>query len=507
MKSPALSKSRFMNGLQCHRLLWWSVHERDAPELVPNAATQVVFAQGHRVGEEARRRFPGGVLVDLPHQAIDARVQRTAELLQAGAGVIYEASFRANGVFVAVDVLVRRGKSWDLYEVKSSTKLKEEHLPDAAVQRHVLEASGLRVGRVFLMHLNPECTAPRLDDLFTAEDVTEQARALDGEVVAQVRAQQKVLAGKLPDVEPGEQCRAPRECPFWARCHEELPEHHVSTLYYIGKRAQQLVDDGVTTLHELPDDLRLTEVQARQVRAVKDNTLVVEPGLKRALDAMEGPRAFFDLETLALAIPRWDGTKPWEGVPLQASVHVERRGKLVHRSFLATPGDDDPRAALGAFLAEELAGARTILAWNAPFEARCLRRLGETIPALQEPMASLSARLVDLLPVVRAHVYHPGFGGSFGLKSVAPALAPQVDYGALDVQGGADASAMLYRLWMEELPSAEAKALRQRLLEYCGLDTLALVHLWRALQRLTAPAPKGAARARKGRSRSSRSVL
>ena len=500
MSSPALSKSRFMNGLQCHRLLWWSVHERNAPELAPDAQTEMVFAQGNLVGEEARRRFPGGVLVDLPHQAIEARVQRTAELIEQGAPVIFEASFRAEGVFVAVDVLVRRGKSWDLYEVKSSTRLKDEHLPDAAVQRHVLEAAGLKVGRVFLMHLNPECTAPELQDLFTAEEVTAEARALDNEVTDEARRQLGVLAGALPWVKPGEQCRVPRECPFWARCHEAPPAHPVSSLYYGGKRALELVEEGYATLRELPEGLKLSEVQARQVRAVKNDAVVVEPGLKDALDEIEGPIAFFDLETLGLAIPRWDGTRPWDPVPLQASVHVQRRGRMVHRSFLARPDDQDPRVALSEFLTEELSGAKTIFVWNASFEQRCLRRMGEALPALQKPMAKLSARLVDLLPLVRAHVYHPAFGGSFGLKSVAPALAPEVDYGALHIQGGADASAVLFRLWTKVLPAAEVEVQRQHLLEYCGLDTLAMVHIWRALQEL-AMAPKTSASRRRPRRR------
>ena len=173
-----LSKSRYTAGLQCHRQLWWRVHEPEAPELVPDAAQRAIFDQGTRVGRVARERVPGGLLIDFPPAAIGERVEATRHALEGGARVIYEASFLADDTFAAVDILERVRGGWRLIEVKSTTRVKLEHLADVAVQLHVLRKAGLPVGHAQLMHLNHECAYPDLDDLFTRADVTADVESL-----------------------------------------------------------------------------------------------------------------------------------------------------------------------------------------------------------------------------------------------------------------------------------------------------------------------------------------
>jgi len=173
-----LSKSRFTCGLQCYRQLWWRVHEPDAPELIPDLGQQAIFDQGKRVGEVARTYVPGGQLVNLPHDAFGERVSLTRELLDLKVPAIYEASFLADDVYAAVDILKRERDGFRLIEVKSSTSLKDEHLPDVAIQLHVLRKSGLEVTRAEVMHLNRACAYPHLDNLFTRQDVTGDSEAL-----------------------------------------------------------------------------------------------------------------------------------------------------------------------------------------------------------------------------------------------------------------------------------------------------------------------------------------
>lgn len=198
---PTLSKSRFTVGLQCHKRLWLEVHEREAPELVPGEAQQAIFDRGHLVGEVAREHLAGGILIDRPYYEIAERVRDTRAALDARSPAIYEASFFEDGVFVAVDVLERQRRGFTLVEVKSTTKVKEQHLPDVAVQLYVLRKAGLHIARAEVMHLNRGCRAPNLDDLFTRADVTDEVEALQSELPKQIKSLRSMLAKPMPEVD------------------------------------------------------------------------------------------------------------------------------------------------------------------------------------------------------------------------------------------------------------------------------------------------------------------
>ena len=225
--------------------------------------------QGARVGELARTYVPGGVLIDLPYNAFAERLAATEQALLQGSPAIYEAAFRADNVFVSVDILERRGSGHCLVEVKSTTGVKEHHLADVAIQTHVLRRSGLDVRRMEVMHLNRACTYPDLTNLFVRADVTEAVEALLAGVPRDIAAQTAMLAGALPNVAVGAHCSAPYECPFTERCWPELPPHHVSTLYAMRRRALELDQEGYHTIHDLPEDVALGAIADRQRRAVQ----------------------------------------------------------------------------------------------------------------------------------------------------------------------------------------------------------------------------------------------
>ena len=488
-----LSKSRFVTGLKCHKCLWWQTHEPDAPELEPDAATLDKFEQGRQVGDLARTYVPGGELIDLPHYAVRDRVAATNDALKRGLPAIYEASFLADDVFVLVDVLEKASRGHNLIEVKSTNSAKEHHVPDAATQAHVLRKLGLDVRRVEIMHLNRECRHPDLSNLFVRTDVTREVEATLPDLPREIRAQLAMLKGPLPDVAIGDHCNEPYECPFLGRCWPDFPRHHVRTLYGIGKKLAQYEEAGYTTIHDIPKTARLSKIQERQRKAVLRNRLIVEPGLREALGRPEPPMAFLDFETVSRAIPCWPGCAPWEAVPAQFSCHVEAGdGTITHHEWLAE-GPGDPRPAVAEHLIAACEGASMIWAYSAGFERRCITRMAGALPALSKPLRDIEARLADLAAVVRDRVYHPDFNGSFSLKSVLPALVPELGYEDLEITEGTDASLQLARLMFKagEISSAERERVRRELLEYCGRDTWALVRLVGELKRLAQSQGRG----------------
>src|SRR3989442_12023628 len=382
-QSLRLSKSRFLAGLQCHKQLWWRAHETDAPELVPDAGHGNILNQGNEVGRRAREYVPGGTLVDLPFHQLDNRVARTREVLQCDPAppAIYEAMFLADEPYAAVDILERGPRGYGLVEVKATNRLKPEHLPDVAIQVHVLRRAGLPVERAEVMHLNPDCRFPDLGNLFVREDVSAPVEGVLLGIPDEIVAQRRMLEGPLPQVPIGDHCTRPHDCPFLKRCWQKLPEHHISSLYRIErKRVLEYEANGYATLYDLPSDLELSLIHARQVRAVTAGRMVVEPALARALTEFASPLAFLDFETVSLAIPRWVGCRPWQNAPVQFSCHVEERGRgLVHHEWLAE-GPADPRPALAEALVAACAGARKVVAYYASFERQCIRQLAEAVP-------------------------------------------------------------------------------------------------------------------------------
>ena len=492
-----ISKSRFVAGLQCHKLLWWKVHEPEAPELEASPDLQARFEAGKRVGEAARGFVPGGELIGFHHSEVDNKIAATQAALAATPAAIYEAALATDDAYAVVDILERRDRGFGLIEVKSSTDVKPEHIPDIGMQTYILRQSGITVERAEVMHLNRDCRYPDLSNLFVRRDVTPEVEAFVPAVSDTIAAQVAVLAGPLPDVAIGDHCFEPHECPFMKRCWPVWSEDHVSTLYIMRRRALDLEAKGYRTLHDLPGDLRLSAIQARQVRAVQAGTLIVEESLREALLPFEGTLAFLDFETVSPAIPVWNGCRPWDQVPVQFSVHVEQPGGgYAHHAWLTEDGAD-PRPHQAELLVQACAGAQAIVAYNSSFERGCIRLLAAAVPELARELGLLELKLVDLLPVVRNNVYHPKLGGSFSLKSVIPALVPEVTYADLEIRDGAAATLALWRLVFEPegLSDQRRTAMRSALLDYCERDSWATVklldqlRLWRVLYRLTVPQP------------------
>jgi predicted RecB family nuclease len=482
-----LTKSHFVAGCQCHDLLWWQVHEADAPELAPDLALEDRMEQGREVGKLAREYVPDGVLVEPAGRSMEERVRRTETALAEGAPAVYEASFAADRVFASIDILERVDGGFNLIEVKSTTRFKDEHIPDVALQMHVLQRCGLNVRRAELMHLNSDCRYPDLGDLFVREDVTGPVAEFLPRVPGEIERQLEVLDGEQPGVGFGEHCLVAKECAFRDRCWPELTPDHVLTLYNLRSHKKwSLLEQGIESIQELEDSRGLPKIAQRQVRAVQQGARLIGPGLSRELERFTGRLAFLDFETVSLAIPAWSGCGPWALMPVQFSCHVETQpGHYDHHAFLAESGGDC-REELALALVAACGEADSVVAYNMSFERRCIRQLAEAVPSLAGELEEIDTKLVDPLPVVRNYVYDPQFMGSFSLKAVLPALVPELTYDDLEIAEGQTASLWLSRLLFRPgaIPEEDREPLRDALLEYCRQDTWATVRLLEKLRGL-----------------------
>lgn len=485
--TPLLTKSTFCKGLQCHKLLYWLVHDKDAPELILDLTTQYRFDEGNEVGARARGEFPEGIFIDLPPWEKKQAIAETLEAMKTGVPAIFEAAFESGGIHVRVDVLERAGRdAWRIAEVKSTTKVKDKHIPDMAVQWHVLESSGVKLAGVDLMHLNRECFYPDLSNLFARSDCTGEVKDFLPSVPSEAEKMLVMLGNpEPPDVPVGPHCSSPYECPFSGRCAPDSIIHHVSELY--GKR-QKLLDtleaQGIVTIDQIPGDFPLQEIQRRQRRAVSEGRPIITDALAGRLAEIEYPLYYLDFETFMPAIPRYHGTRPYEHSAVQFSCHVvSADGSMVNHEFLSEA--DDPRPEIAEHLLDALGTRGTIVSYS-PFEKTQINKLADAVPEKRAELESLTPRIWDLCQVLREGVYHPDFRGSFSIKTTYPALCHQAGYHDLEIAEGFEAM-VYYKELMKADTAMERKAeIRSNLLAYCKRDTLAMVEVHRAVEGLLA---------------------
>ncbi len=478
-----ISKTKFMAGIQCLKRLYLLVHE---PELATQAAGagEAIIEQGREVGLLARQLFPGGV--EVQGGSLNEAIRITKELLaNPEVPAIFEGAFEHDGVIVKTDILQRRKEShWRLVEVKSTADVKDQHIADVAIQSYVLSGSGLKLASVWLAHINREYvfTGTKVDphQFFLFRNLTNRAKNLRPELVLRLRSQFRILAMPTPpDTPTGPHCINPVVCEFFHHCNQALPEDHIGYLPRLNASvAEQLEEMGVESIHEIPADFELSEFQRRVCTAMQTGQPWFSADLKTEFEALKYPLYFMDFETVNPAIPRFVGMHPYDHVPFQFSVHIQQEpgAPPSHFEFLAMDSGD-PRPAFISSLCEALGESGSIVVYNEQFESQRLWELAGWLPEYNQRIRDIQSRLWDLLPVVRNHVYHPAFGGSFSLKAVLPALVPEMTYEGMEVPNGQAAGLAWEAMIGEKSTESERQAMRRALLEYCGQDTLALVRL------------------------------
>ena len=482
---PNLSKSKFVAGWQCLKRLYLQVYQRELAAEI-DEATQAILTQGQEVGQLAQKAFPDGVLVEAGHLEAEKALAETRRLMaDSSIPAIFEAAFLYDNVLVRVDVLERRPRNrWRLIEVKSGTGVKEYYLYDLAIQKHVLFGSGIKLQSSCLMHLNRDYVYNgkeyQLDKLFVTEELDDEIEEYILEVPQLLAEMRKALTKSFPpDISPGPQCSDPFVCEFFDHCNAPLPFDHVANLPGLkGLKLAQLLDNGITVISDIPDDFPLNERQQRARECVIEGKPWINSAIQEELEEFICPLYFMDFETINPALPRFKGMRPYDQIPFQWSVHIQKKpgGKLEHHEFLAKD-EWDPRREFLESLIKVLKEKGNIVVYNKSFESSRLNDLANWLPRFRAQIENIQARLWDLLPFIRDNVYHPNFQGSFSIKSVLPALIPEMTYEGMLIADGKQAGLAWERLVRGNIPKSEKKRLRDGLLAYCRQDTLAMVNL------------------------------
>ena len=472
-----------MQGYQCHKNMWLSVHRKELiPKVTPEL--QALFDQGNKVTEEARKRFPNGVLVDLPPWEFVASLKKTRELLAAHTEFIFEAAFEYKGCYARADVIAYNAvtQRWSIIEVKSTTKVKDEHLDDVGLQVWIMANAGLPIEKISILHLNNACKFPDMNNLFIEEDVTDRLRDLHTRIAP--RLNEIFSSLRIDEVPPqkfGAHCFAPRECQFIDLCRDEaaLPEPNIFDIPGFYKKRWELFDRGLVSLDQVPE-AALDEKQKIQVEVLKGKKRFVDrKKVSEHIASWKFPLIFLDFETINPAVPHFDGTSPFQQVPFQFSVHILdslEAKELRHIEFLQDDGTD-PRSALVPELLKACAGEGSVVAYYGVFEAKCIQDLEDYFPAQKQELAQIRDRSVDPLPVFKDAVYDAAFKDSFSIKSVGPAiLGEQFSYENMAV-GDGSAAQRAYTELAAMTPSPLRNQKRQALLDYCKKDTLIMVEL------------------------------
>jgi predicted RecB family nuclease len=421
---------------------------------------------------------------------VEQAIRATRELIaNPEVPAIFEGAFENGGVLVRVDVLQRRRDGrWRLLEVKSTTDLKEHHLDDVAIQARVVSRSGLDLAASCLMHVNRNYVfqggSIDVRQFFRIRNLTRRVKRLQPKLTFQLRAEFTVLNMlKVPDLPPGSHCTDPVTCEFFDRCNPPRPDDHVGYLPRIQASAvEELKEIGVESIRDIPNDFPLNERQRRACTSLQTGECWFSSDLSEELKGLKYPLFFMDFESVNPAIPRFPGMRPYDQLPFQWSVHVlgEPGAEPEHHESLAMD-TIDPRREFIASLCSVLGKSGSILVYSG-FESQRLSDLAAWMPEFAGRVKRIQRRLWDLLPVIRNHVYHPRFAGSFSLKYVLPALVPDMSYAGMEVADGTDAGLAWESLTRGGLDQTERDRTKRALLEYCGQDTLAMIRLLEKLR-------------------------
>ncbi|WP_010256806.1 DUF2779 domain-containing protein [Treponema primitia] len=488
-----LSKSRYCQGLQCPKILWMKENKPD--EYNDEVMNEAILKTGNEVGDLAMGYF--GEFAEVAYNADKSRmISDTEKLLAEGHTVLCEASFSYKGNFCSVDILRKFKNAVEIVEVKSSTEIKPVYIDDMAFQYYVLSGCGLGVKKISLMHINNRYVRQGnldLKKLFTIEDCTPEVIAKQKDMEKQI-ADIKLIAGQKqePVIGIGPHCGDPYLCGYTDYCWRHIPDKSVFTIARLpGKKKFDYYDRGIISFDDiLKSGVSLSEKQQRQLESeAKQLPPRIDTEKIRAfLDTLSCPLYFLDFETFMPALPPFDGCRPYMQIPFQYSLHILKSpaAELEHREFLAQEGTD-PRRPLAEALCKDIPRTVCTLAYNMGFEKMVIANLAELFPDLSKQLLAIRRHIKDLMTPFQSHAYYRReFEGSYSIKAVLPALFPddpELDYHGLDlIQNGGDA--MNAFLGLEKKESREIAAIRQALIAYCRLDTLAMVKIWEYLKSL-----------------------
>lgn len=484
-----LSKSKYCAGQQCPKILWMN---KNMPEQKAEQDDSRMKA-GLMVGDLAMGYFGAFTEVPFDHGNMDGMITETERLLASGTEVITEASFSYDGNFCSVDILRKTADGYEIVEVKSSSgedggesdKIPQEYLDDMAYQYYVVSHSRLNISKVSLMRLNRKYIRHEVLDLqrlFILTDCTEIIFDMQKDIRENIANINAVATQKdEPAFRIGSRCNG---CAYKGWCFRNLPENNVFDIGWSmwGSKKDEAYASGFVSFEDVFNSpTKLNEHQLLQVKTVVENLPPhIEPySIRQFLSGLTYPLYHLDFETIQPTVPPWDGTKPYQQIPFQYSLHIQGRpcSEPVHREFLAEEGED-PRRAVAERLCADIPKDVCVLAFNAGFEKGRLKELAGAFHDLSSHLLNIRDNIKDLAdPFSKGYYYCREMGGSYSIKVVLPALCGgdlELDYHALAlIHNGSEA--MNAFLDLHKRPPEEIAKVRAALLAYCKLDTLAMV--------------------------------
>ena len=488
-----LSKSDFMLFLRHPAWLWLKKHDRDKLP-PPDANLQAVFDAGHEFEEYAEKRFPDGITLGFnDFKEYQTLTTRTKKAINNGARQIFQGRFLAGDITCISDVIDKVGDNeFDLYEIKSSTKAKPEHALDLGFQTLAIEGSGYKVRKISVIHINNNYRREQEIDYlrFTdVTDITDEVRANIDLTKSRIDDAIKVMtAPERPDISP-RHCRM-YSLKEWLPIYKALKPVENYNIYDLASPSKvigPLEDMGIKRIAEIPGDFPLSPKQNGQYVATKENRRLIEVDkIKEFLGSFEYPLYFLDYETAGGSVPPFNGSKPYQQIPFQYSLHIieQADGEVLHREYLHRKADN-PTKELAKRLRKDLGDRGSVISWNKSFEINCNKTMATMNPELKEFLDDVNARMVDLMdPFSKGWYVDKDFMGSASLKKVLPVVVPDLSYSNLAIQEGG----LAQRLWMnavlKDRQDMDKDELFDALVKYCHLDTLAMVEIWKVLDEL-----------------------
>jgi len=402
---------------------------------------------------------------------------------------VYDVILESGEIRVRIDLLERSEEGWKAWFFKTASGIKEHHFHGARICGYLASEAGVKIERyglllidthyIFNEHLEPQ-------GLFRTKDITRPVRRRLGGGAAIVDAYRTLNASKPPETSIGVWCQSPYVCDYKSRCWETVPSPSVFDLSRMSQRLKfDLYQKGKVTFPELKDAKELQHAQKRQIAAEIDGTSYIDvKAIQKFLNKATRPLQFLDFETFQLILPEFQGQRPYENTPFQFSLHIlDDENQLTHHEFLAEPGSD-PRALLAQTLAEVLEPSGTVIAYNAPFEKSVIARLSPFSPLLDAWRDAMEDSFLDLMEPFKSGAYYTkAMKGRHSMKTVLPALVPELRYEGMEVSHGGEAVEAYIALFIEpEHPNRQE--IETSLLEYCRLDTLGMVKIWEVLERV-----------------------
>lgn len=485
----SLSKSKIISYRQCPKRLWLEIHK---PELKDDSASEVVFAIGNQVGDIAREIYDQqktGHMIDIKEIGWDEAFATTAEWLEKNDAPLFEAAIRIEGALALADVMVPEtspeGTAWRMVEVKASGSVKNYQRDDLAVQTFIARQSGIPLVGAAIAHVDGSWVYPGGGDyqgLLKEVDLTEEVVGRADEVAEWIKGAHEVIKQtEEPAIVTGPHCFDPFACSFCAYCNQgkAVSDYPLSSFSRLGAKKQfELEEDGYTDARMVPDDRLNERNQWLKGRMIDGGDWFDAEGAKADLAPHTGVARFLDFETIAFTVPIWKGTRPYAQIPFQFSCHIQGlNGEVTHKEFLSLSGED-PREDFARALIDACGTEGPVFVYNAGFENRIMRELAAEFPEMSSAISAIIDRVVDLLPIARDRFYAPSQHGSWSLKAVLPAICPDLNYGDLEgVHNGGDAQQAYLKAIHPETTAEQREELRKQLIDYCKLDTYALVRV------------------------------